>query len=55
MVLPFRSFLYLSMAGMLYTLKQLLIAAANFNDFSEKPHNCLTKYAHYFVSCINFA
>ena len=32
------------------TLKLLLIAATNFSDFSEKPHNREIKYAHYFVS-----
>ena len=37
------------------TLKLLLIVATNFSDFSEKPHNREIKYAHYFVSCINFA
>ena len=36
------------------TLKLLLIAATNFSDFSEKPHNREIKYAHYFVLCINF-
>ena len=43
-------------AGLLLnTLKLLLIAATKFSDFSEKPHNREFKYAHYFVSCINFA
>ena len=29
-----------------HTLKLLIIAATNFSDFSEKPHNREIKYAH---------